>query len=226
MATFTVTTAADVVNAGDGRLSLREAVAQANATTAADTIDFGTTVEDRMLLLTGGELVVNQDLRIDGDQDNDGIEIALSGGDTSRILNITGGGTDVRLDNLTLTRGSASDTDGWKGGAILLGGGNLSMTGCTVSNNTSTGDRYQGHFTSGGGIHATAGGRLTIIGCSIVNNESSGHYNGWGGGISGTNATMTIRDSQLSGNIGYYGGSAISWSGGSLTIENCNITSK
>ena len=28
MTTFTVTTAADVVNAGDGRLSLREAVAQ------------------------------------------------------------------------------------------------------------------------------------------------------------------------------------------------------
>jgi hypothetical protein len=114
-------------------------------------------------VLTGGELVVNQDLRIDGDQDNDGIEIALSGGDTSRILNITGGGTDVRLDDLTLTRGRAGDTDGWKArGAILLSGGNLSMTGCTVSNNTSTGDRYQGHFTSGGGIHAAAGSRLTI----------------------------------------------------------------
>ena len=40
MATFTVTTALDVVDAGDGRLSLREAVTQANATTTADTIAF------------------------------------------------------------------------------------------------------------------------------------------------------------------------------------------
>ena len=37
MATFTVTTAQDVVNPNDGKLSLREAVAQANATAAAPT---------------------------------------------------------------------------------------------------------------------------------------------------------------------------------------------
>ena len=40
MATLTVTTAADVVNAADGVLSLREAVVQANATGAPDTIVF------------------------------------------------------------------------------------------------------------------------------------------------------------------------------------------
>jgi hypothetical protein len=67
VATFTVTTAADVVNAGDRVLSLREAVAQANATTAADTIVFAGALEGSTLVLTGGELVVNQDLRIDGD---------------------------------------------------------------------------------------------------------------------------------------------------------------
>ena len=56
MATFTVTTTADVVNATDGKLSLREAVAQANATAAADTIVFGSAIEGRTLVLTGGEL--------------------------------------------------------------------------------------------------------------------------------------------------------------------------
>ena len=79
MATFTVTTGADVVNAGDGRLSLREAVAQANATTTADTIVFAGGLEGATLVLTGGELVVSRDLRIDGDQDNDGFEVTLSG---------------------------------------------------------------------------------------------------------------------------------------------------
>src|SRR4051794_16857552 len=40
-ATFTVTTTADVVSAGDGKLSLREAITAANATRAADTIVLG-----------------------------------------------------------------------------------------------------------------------------------------------------------------------------------------
>lgn len=39
MTTFTVTTADDVVSGTDGKLSLREAVTQANATAAADKID-------------------------------------------------------------------------------------------------------------------------------------------------------------------------------------------
>lgn len=58
MATFTVTTAADVVNASDGVLSLREAVTQANSTTAADTIVFAAGLETQTLVLTGGELVL------------------------------------------------------------------------------------------------------------------------------------------------------------------------
>jgi hypothetical protein len=52
MAIFTVTTANDVVNAGDGVLSLREAVAQSNITTTVDTIQFATaTLEGEALVL-------------------------------------------------------------------------------------------------------------------------------------------------------------------------------
>ena len=56
MATFTVNTAQDVVDPGDGRLSLREAVRQANATEAADTIRFATFLEGRTLVLSGSQL--------------------------------------------------------------------------------------------------------------------------------------------------------------------------
>ena len=45
MATFTVITAADVVNPSDGVLSLREAVARANADAGADTINFAAAIE-------------------------------------------------------------------------------------------------------------------------------------------------------------------------------------
>ena len=90
MTTFTVTTTADLVDPNDGELSLREAVAKANATAAADTINFDAVLEGTTLLLTGGELAISQDLTIDGDSNNDGSEVTLSGGNASRMLNIAG----------------------------------------------------------------------------------------------------------------------------------------
>ena len=59
MATITVTTASDVV-ASDGLRSLREAVAQANATSAADTIVFAPALEGRTLTLTQAKLVLRR----------------------------------------------------------------------------------------------------------------------------------------------------------------------
>ena len=61
--------------------------------------------------------MLTQDVTIDGDQNNDGKEVTLSGGDHSRILHVTGGGTDAQLRDLTLTHGRAATS----GGAILCG---------------------------------------------------------------------------------------------------------
>ena len=62
MATLTVTTASDVVDAGDGVLSLREAVAQSNATATADTINFASFIEGQTLRLIAGELTLSRDV--------------------------------------------------------------------------------------------------------------------------------------------------------------------
>ena len=103
MAYLTVTTQADVVDPGDGQLSLREAVAQANATAGADYIKFVLTLEGQTLVLTGGELVVTQDLTIDGDRNHDGNVVTLDGNANGRLLNITGSNTDVELKSIALT---------------------------------------------------------------------------------------------------------------------------
>ena len=126
--TYTVTTLDDVVDPSDGQLSLREAVAKANATAALDAIAFKSSLEGQTLVLAGGEFVVSQDLTMDGDLDDDGIGVTLSGGDVSRLLWIRGGGVDVSLRDLTLTAGRAPADYG--GGAIRLGGGRLTVTGC------------------------------------------------------------------------------------------------
>ena len=49
MATYTVTTNADVIDPDNGRLSLRDAVALANAAAGADTIVFAPDLEGRRL---------------------------------------------------------------------------------------------------------------------------------------------------------------------------------
>ena len=61
MAYLTVTTPFDVVSPGDGQLSLREALAQANGSGGPDTIRFAATVVGKTLVLTGGELTVSDD---------------------------------------------------------------------------------------------------------------------------------------------------------------------
>lgn len=65
MATFTVTTVNDVVSAGDGRLSLRVAVAQANATGGAGTIRFAAGIEGRTIERTRGQLQITRDVATD-----------------------------------------------------------------------------------------------------------------------------------------------------------------
>jgi hypothetical protein len=223
-ATFTVTTAADVVDPGDGKLSLREAVAKANATPALDAIVFKPSLEGQTLVLTGGELVVSQDLIIDGDRDDNGSSVTLSGGGVSRVLNVAGSGTDVALRDITLTEGKAVDDtrlDDRGGGAILLGGGSLAITGCTISGSRSG-------YDGAGGIYADDNSRLTMTGSSMVENHG-GYYSGAGAIGTGSNVTLTIRSSRLSGNKAYYGGrenyggGAISLRG-SLVMEGSTVT--
>ena len=71
MAIYTVDTIADIVDAGDGVLSLREALALADATAAADTIIFDGAVQGRTIVLAGSQLTANSDVTIDGGSGRD-----------------------------------------------------------------------------------------------------------------------------------------------------------
>ena len=218
MATFTVTTPDDVV-ASDGKLSLREAVTQANATTAADTIVFASGLEGKTLTLTGGELVLRQDVTVDGDQNNDRVEVTLSGGNTQRIVRTSGTGTDVVLTDLAVTDGFIDS--GAKGGAIFVGGDGLTLSRCTLSDN---GSDWYSEECEGGGIFLADGSHATISDSAIVDNNVS--YWGRGGGIAtGDNVSLVIRRSELSSNgVGYEGSAGAISVGGSLLIEDSRIS--
>ena len=151
-----------------------------------------------MLTLTLGELLVNQDLTIDGDKDNNGIAVSIDGNHNSRILRITGGGTDVAVTDLTLTNARSAENE--SGGAVFLGSGSLALNAASISN-SSTGIAYGYANASGGGIFAGSGSLLSISKSTITEISAAD-----GGGIAAESASLIIRGSLISGNSAFGSG--------------------
>lgn len=114
-ATYLVDTLDDVVDANDGVLSLREAIDLANADAAADEIRFDYDEYDfylgylstRTIALTGGQLVINHPLTIDGGLQS----YAISAENASRVFKIN---APTTLKNLLIENGNAN-----YGGAVF-----------------------------------------------------------------------------------------------------------
>ena len=123
MAYITVTTAVDVVNPADGLMSLREALSLANGSATADTIWFSATVVGQRIVLTGGELAITSDVTIDGSGAATRTEI--SGNYDSRVLSITGGGTEATLTGLVVRSGRSHEQPG---GGVFLSSASLVVT--------------------------------------------------------------------------------------------------
>ena len=107
----------------------------------ADSIVFQAGLTGQVTLTTG-ELVLTQDVTIDGDNTGDNkANITISGNNANRIFAIIGKGTDADLLSLTLTNGKAVGA----GGAIYTASGTtLDILDTTVRDSTSS--------YSGGGI--------------------------------------------------------------------------
>ena len=195
MATFTVTTTADVVDAKDGKLSLREAVSEANAKADADSIRFAKGLEGKTLVLTGGELEVTHDVTIDGDRNHDGTGVTIDADKKTRDIEISGKGTGARLAGLTITGGYNLDPNvsgGVNGGGILVDrGAGLDLVRSTVQGNATGG--YYGGIGNGGGIAAGENSRLRIV------------------------------DSRLSANTGFEGGAVFADKGSHVRIVRSSL---
>jgi CSLREA domain-containing protein len=213
MTTFVVTTTADRVDADDGRLSLREAVQQANAGPGADTIRFAPAVAGGTLVLTGGQLVLTDDALIDGGRRG----VTLDGGGADRVLLIGGTGTEVGLDRLVVTGGDPDHDSqgGAAGGGLHVGAGN----GVTLTRSTIAGNEG---YAGGGGLFADTGSRVTIVDSTIADNRSG--YCSGGGLATGGGVAVAILRSELSGNRAHEAGGAVSLvRGSSLVLERSTI---
>jgi hypothetical protein len=179
LSTFTVTNTADDGSTG----TLRWAITQANSTPGANTINFDATVfgTPQAITLSGSQLELSN---TSGTQTITGpaAGVTVSGGGKSRVFQIDGGvpgGVTASISGLTITDGSASNPGG--GGLYIQATGTLTLNGCIVSGNSTTG--------VGGGVFNYGSANLTN--CTVIGNSNDGLRNA---------GTMTLTNCTVSGN--------------------------
>ncbi|MCI0680921.1 MAG: hypothetical protein L0Y71_02355 [Gemmataceae bacterium] len=237
-ATFTVNSAADAVDPNDGLLTLREAVAQANAAAGADRIVFDTTAmpdepfsTQSFIRLTGGQLTLQGDLVIDGPGPE---ELLIRAEDLSRVFEVSAGVT-VELAGLSIARGRVAAATGGGNGGGILNRGTL-----TVRNTVFAGNAAE----DGGGAVANAlgaalivtdstfdtntafdGGALVNFGTATISRSTfrTNFVNGLGGAIAG-NGPLTITSSLLFDNRAAIGGAVYSVGDSDTTLINTTIS--
>jgi len=192
-----VTTAADAVDSSDGVLSLREAISVAKTRTDSPTITFSPALENQTITLLLGELLIDDDLNIEGPGANLLTLVArdptpeLNNSDGSRVFRIVGpAGLEpvVNISGLTLTNGDAGNF----GGAIYADSGTLTIEDAILS------DNFAPLF--GGAIHM-ASGEVIVRRSRFLENMT----NGGGGGLS-SQGSATVEDSDFRENIAINGG--------------------
>jgi predicted outer membrane repeat protein len=162
-ATFTV---ANLNDAGAG--SLRQAILDANATPALDTIVFKAGLTGT-LEISGGQFAVTKPLSIKGPG---GAKVILNGGGNSGIFEVNDGSISTdspfSISGLSLIGGSDAS-----GGGAIASSESLTVLNCTLSGNTAAGN--------GGAILATGKIKVSITGSQISGNTTTS--TGRGGGV-------------------------------------------
>ena len=174
--------------------SLRDAITQANAHAGADIIVFQPGLTGT-IALTGGELDITDDLKINGPGAD---KLTVSGNNTSRVFKVEAGET-VTISGLTIAGGNAGTGNGggidnfgtltvsnivFSGNAATDGGGLANQSGgtATVRDSTFTGnsaDAGGGGHGDGGGLANESGGTVTVTGSTFTGNSAVGS----GGGL-------------------------------------------
>src|SRR5262245_56940785 len=214
-ATFTVTTTADVLNANDGKLSLREAITLANNHLGADTIVVPAGLYK--ITIPPGPGPVNNSGAFDI---LDSVTLQGAGAGATivdaqhvdRVFAVTGtapSSITVTFRGLTV-RGGFMNGDG---GGIVVGNADLTLRGCVVTGNSASGN--------GAGISNALNpdtGNLTLIGSTVSRNVAGLAGGGifWGGDSQGRN-NLSLSNSHVRRNLA--GGI-----GGGITADTATLT--
>lgn len=207
MSIIIVTSTAD-----SGKGSLREAIAIAQS---GGTIQFASTLANRNITLTSGQLTVNKSLTIDG---AGAAGLTISGNNAHRVFDVLS--PSFTLRNLTVANGKTTGVgeDGAGAGIRTASNTSLIVENSLFQNNNANG-------TGGGAIFAGFRSTNTIsgskfIGNSTGGNDASGKSERGGGAIAvKSESQLTVTGSDFTNNKGINGG-AINTLLSGLKVEN------
>jgi hypothetical protein len=191
---YIVTTTAD-----DGPGSLRQAVADANATAGGDTIEFAIPPASHNCIADACTITLSSILSVHASggplsivNSSGAARLMISGDNQTRLIEVDNGGVLV-LDGITFSHGSGS---GSPGAVIYNFLGDLTVRNCVVSDNV--GDGYA--ILSYAYLN---GGNLSVENTSIRDNSLAGVYFTNGVTVGGI---ATISNSTISNNHSSAGG--------------------
>jgi hypothetical protein len=220
--TFTVSNTDD---SGPG--SLRAAIAAANVSPGADTIVFADGLRGT-IKLTSGELAITDSVAIQGPGAD---ALTVSGGGTSRVFNISGTGTAVIIDKVTIADGGATGDTVPNGGSgpVTLGGGilntgsQLSLTEVVMRNNQVVGTGAE--LSVGGAIANVNGARLTVTDSIFIGNAAKGaSFASSGAIVNDAGSSCVIDQSKFTGNqvlgSGSSGGALGNYAGSDMKVSS------
>ena len=241
-ATFEVTTLADVVDANDGVLSLREAIDFANANPGLDRITFAPSLRGGTIRLDSatelGDQTISDDVLLSGDMRNSGAAaITIDGVFESRSTagtTTSGAYYGFRVENaaahfedLTIV-GSARGIGGWDSTVSLdravirdnyhdwaQHGAGLSLHGGSASITHS--EISSNIAFSGAGIFLT-NAELYLSHSTVSDHKGPFAYGIWGSG------SITLVESTIGNNVGFEYGTGITLTNGELNIIDSTIT--
>ena len=211
-----VTTANDVVDLFDNKISLREAI---NYAAEGDAITFDQSLQGATIALdpTRGELAFNKSLTIDASNlantTTAELGLVVDGQAQTRILNVKPGKTVV-VDGVEFTNGRTTQISNYStyeeylGGAIYVAG-NIELNNCKITNSTTT-------RVAGGAMSVPKGATATLVNCEISGNDAG---SGLGGGITCFKGTTTLVNCTITNNKASTGGGIFVQAG---TLESYN----
>jgi hypothetical protein len=201
--------------------TLRWAVEQANKTAGANTIVFDQSVFATHQTITLFEGFLGSYFYGGLDLSNTTGTETITGPAAGVTVSGSGGrqmGQVLRVESLISSSISGVTITGGSGYGGVVNEGTLTLTNCTVSNNTSV-----GYYAGGAGVGN--GGTLTMTNCTVSGNSAQGVYGASGGGV-GNGGTATLTNCTISGN--YVGAQSASGGGlentGTVTLTNCTVS--
>jgi hypothetical protein len=212
-------------NADSGPGTLRQAILNS---VPGDTILFDASLSGSSILLTGGQLLVTNNLTIDVSALPGGLTVA--GNRTTRLFNVASSATVV-LTGLTLTNGVAVNNGGG-----IFNAGRLTLNRCTLAGNSAIGATGSigasgdpcapgspggtGAMGAGGAIYNQ--GTLTVNECTLAGNLAQGG-DGGPGGMGGTCFSGGPGGNGGNGGDGGPGASGAIYNTGVLAVNQCTL---